>query len=219
MGADGGSFCAVSSARKHSTNISLGREDNHVPTSQALTASLCNLPPLPPPTQRSQSSYLGPTNLRLPTPRVWGMNMMETLGVLGFLTPLIISLTVGLSCCNFSWIVTYFYSLSRECFLTPLSPARFKKLSGRSFHMGNNMAILRGIVASLTVAWCLMQNFTEAMFLANFSHGCSVITRKNIIAYSEDQETCYSLHVLNSCHIIIMEDFLSIVLELRLWDI
>ncbi|KAL2774532.1 ADP-ribosylation factor-like protein 6-interacting protein 6 isoform c, partial [Daubentonia madagascariensis] len=39
---------------------------------------------------------------------------------------------------------------------TPLSPARFKKLTGHSFHMGYSMAILNGIVAALTVAWCLM---------------------------------------------------------------
>ncbi|XP_044769229.1 ADP-ribosylation factor-like protein 6-interacting protein 6 isoform X2 [Neomonachus schauinslandi] len=39
---------------------------------------------------------------------------------------------------------------------TPLSPAKFKKLTGHSFHMGYSMAILNGIVAALTVAWCLM---------------------------------------------------------------
>ncbi|KAM6178827.1 ADP-ribosylation factor-like protein 6-interacting protein 6 isoform 2-T2 [Rhynchocyon petersi] len=39
---------------------------------------------------------------------------------------------------------------------TPLSPARFKRLTGHSFHMGYSMAILNGIVAALTVAWCLM---------------------------------------------------------------
>ncbi|XP_066202423.1 ADP-ribosylation factor-like protein 6-interacting protein 6 isoform X3 [Saccopteryx leptura] len=78
-------------------------------------------------------------------------------GILGFWTLLIISLTAGFSCCSFSWTVTYFDSFEPGMFPpTPLSPARFKKLTGHSFHMGYSMAILNGIVAALTVAWCLM---------------------------------------------------------------
>uniref|UniRef100_F7CKQ5 ADP ribosylation factor like GTPase 6 interacting protein 6 n=1 Tax=Equus caballus TaxID=9796 RepID=F7CKQ5_HORSE len=77
--------------------------------------------------------------------------------VKGFWTLLIISLTAGFSCCSFSWTVTYFDSFEPGMFPpTPLSPARFKKLTGHSFHMGYSMAILNGIVAALTVAWCLM---------------------------------------------------------------
>ncbi|EPQ03407.1 ADP-ribosylation factor-like protein 6-interacting protein 6 [Myotis brandtii] len=78
-------------------------------------------------------------------------------GLLGFWTLLIISLTAGFSCCSFSWTVTYFDSFEPGMFPpTPLSPARFKKLTGHSFHMGYSMAILNGIVAALTIAWCLM---------------------------------------------------------------
>ncbi|XP_004474349.1 ADP-ribosylation factor-like protein 6-interacting protein 6 [Dasypus novemcinctus] len=78
-------------------------------------------------------------------------------GLLGFWTLLIISLTAGFSCCSFSWTVTYFDSFEPGMFPpTPLSPARFKRLTGHSFHMGYSMAILNGIVAALTVAWCLM---------------------------------------------------------------
>ncbi|XP_045686327.1 ADP-ribosylation factor-like protein 6-interacting protein 6 [Phyllostomus hastatus] len=78
-------------------------------------------------------------------------------GLLGFWTLLIISLTAGFSCCSFSWTVTYFDSFEPGMFPpTPLSPARFKKLTGHSFHMGYSMAILNGVVAALTVAWCLM---------------------------------------------------------------
>lgn len=78
-------------------------------------------------------------------------------GLLGFWSLLIISLTAGLSCCSFSWTVTYFDSFEPGMFPpTPLSPARFKKLTGHSFHMGYSMAILNGVVAALTVAWCLM---------------------------------------------------------------
>lgn len=78
-------------------------------------------------------------------------------GLLGFWTLLIISLTAGFSCCSFSWTVTYFDSFEPGMFPpTPLSPARFKKLTGHSFHMGYSMAILNGIVAALTVAWCLL---------------------------------------------------------------
>ncbi|EDM00426.1 similar to ADP-ribosylation-like factor 6-interacting protein 6 [Rattus norvegicus] len=77
--------------------------------------------------------------------------------VKGFWSLLIISLTAGLSCCSFSWTVTYFDSFEPGMFPpTPLSPARFKKLTGHSFHMGYSMAILNGVVAALTVAWCLM---------------------------------------------------------------
>lgn len=78
-------------------------------------------------------------------------------GLLGFWTLLIISLTAGFSCCSFSWTVTYFDSFEPGMFPpTPLSPARFKKLTGHSFHMGYSIAILNGVVAALTVAWCLM---------------------------------------------------------------
>ncbi|XP_012886268.1 PREDICTED: ADP-ribosylation factor-like protein 6-interacting protein 6 [Dipodomys ordii] len=78
-------------------------------------------------------------------------------GLLGFWTLLIISLTAGFSCCSFSWTVTYFDSFEPGMFPpTPLSPARFKKLTGHSFHMGYSMAILNGVVAALTVAWCLL---------------------------------------------------------------
>ncbi|XP_049743215.1 ADP-ribosylation factor-like protein 6-interacting protein 6 [Elephas maximus indicus] len=78
-------------------------------------------------------------------------------GLLGFWTLLVISLTAGFSCCSFSWTVTYFDSFEPGMFPpTPLSPARFKRLTGHSFHMGYSMAILNGIVAALTVAWCLM---------------------------------------------------------------
>ncbi|XP_047403403.1 ADP-ribosylation factor-like protein 6-interacting protein 6 isoform X3 [Sciurus carolinensis] len=78
-------------------------------------------------------------------------------GLLGFWTLLIISLIAGFSCCSFSWTVTYFDSFEPGMFPpTPLSPARFKKLTGHSFHMGYSMAILNGVVAALTVAWCLM---------------------------------------------------------------
>jgi hypothetical protein len=78
-------------------------------------------------------------------------------GLLGFWTLLIVSLTAGFSCCSFSWTVTYFDSFEPGMFPpTPLSPARFKKLTGHSFHMGYSMAILNGIVAALTVAWCLL---------------------------------------------------------------
>ncbi|XP_004703874.1 ADP-ribosylation factor-like protein 6-interacting protein 6 [Echinops telfairi] len=78
-------------------------------------------------------------------------------GLLGFWTLLIISLTAGFSCCSFSWTVTYFDSFEPGMFPpTPLSPARFKRLTGHSFHMGYSMAILNGLVAAVTVAWCLM---------------------------------------------------------------
>ncbi|ELW48966.1 ADP-ribosylation factor-like protein 6-interacting protein 6 isoform X2 [Tupaia chinensis] len=78
-------------------------------------------------------------------------------GLLGFWTLFIISLTAGFSCCSFSWTVTYFDSFEPGMFPpTPLSPARFKKLTGHSFHMGYSMAILNGIVAAFTIAWCFM---------------------------------------------------------------
>ncbi|XP_036600581.1 ADP-ribosylation factor-like protein 6-interacting protein 6 isoform X2 [Trichosurus vulpecula] len=78
-------------------------------------------------------------------------------GLLGFWTLFVISLTAGFSCCSFSWTVTYFDSFEPGMFPpTPLSPAKFKRLTGHSFHMGYSMAILNGVVAALTVAWCLM---------------------------------------------------------------
>nr|XP_033800096.1 ADP-ribosylation factor-like protein 6-interacting protein 6 isoform X2 [Geotrypetes seraphini] len=51
---------------------------------------------------------------------------LET-SLLGFWSLLILSLTVGLSCCSFSWTVTYFDSFEPGMFPpTPLSPARFR---------------------------------------------------------------------------------------------
>uniref|UniRef100_A0A8C8R5S7 ADP ribosylation factor like GTPase 6 interacting protein 6 n=1 Tax=Pelusios castaneus TaxID=367368 RepID=A0A8C8R5S7_9SAUR len=48
-------------------------------------------------------------------------------GLLGFWGLLFLALTTGLSCCSFSWTVTYFDSFEPGMFPpTPLSPARFK---------------------------------------------------------------------------------------------
>ncbi|XP_018093131.1 ADP ribosylation factor like GTPase 6 interacting protein 6 S homeolog isoform X2 [Xenopus laevis] len=75
----------------------------------------------------------------------------------GFWSLLALSLLAGLSCCSFSWTVTYFDSYEPGMFPpTPLSPARFRKMTGHSFHMGYTMAILNGVVAALTVLWCLL---------------------------------------------------------------
>ncbi|TFK14643.1 phosphatidate phosphatase LPIN1 [Platysternon megacephalum] len=78
-------------------------------------------------------------------------------GLLGFWGLFVLALMTGLSCCSFSWTVTYFDSFEPGMFPpTPLSPARFKRLTGHSFHMGYSMAILNGIVAALTIVWCLI---------------------------------------------------------------
>ncbi|XP_060113233.1 ADP-ribosylation factor-like protein 6-interacting protein 6 isoform X1 [Heteronotia binoei] len=77
--------------------------------------------------------------------------------ILGFWSLLILALVAGLSCCSFSWTVTYFDSFEPGMFPpTPLSPARFKRMTGHSFHVGYSMAILNGVVAALTVIWCLL---------------------------------------------------------------
>ncbi|XP_075036995.1 ADP-ribosylation factor-like protein 6-interacting protein 6 [Mixophyes fleayi] len=77
--------------------------------------------------------------------------------LLGFWSLLVLSLIAGLSCCSFSWTVTYFDSFEPGMFPpTPLSPARFRRMTGHSFHIGYTMAILNGIVAALTVFWCLL---------------------------------------------------------------
>ncbi|MEE6489296.1 hypothetical protein FKM82_015528 [Ascaphus truei] len=81
----------------------------------------------------------------------------EKTSLLGFWSFLVLSLIAGLSCCSFSWTVTYFDSFEPGMFPpTPLSPARFRKRTGHSFHIGYTMAILNGIVAALTVLWCLL---------------------------------------------------------------
>lgn len=77
-------------------------------------------------------------------------------GVFGFWTLLVLAVVAGFSCCMFSWTVTYFDSFEPGMFPpTPLSPARFRKLTGHSFHIGYTMAILNGIMAALTVVWSL----------------------------------------------------------------
>ncbi|XP_066543757.1 ADP-ribosylation factor-like protein 6-interacting protein 6 [Amia ocellicauda] len=79
------------------------------------------------------------------------------INLLGFWSLLILSVIAGISCCSFSWTLTYFDSFEPGMFPpTPLSPARFRKLTGHSFHMGYSMAILNGIMAALTVVWCLI---------------------------------------------------------------
>ncbi|XP_075789530.1 ADP-ribosylation factor-like protein 6-interacting protein 6 [Pelodiscus sinensis] len=48
-------------------------------------------------------------------------------GLLGFWGLFVLALMTGLSCCSFSWTVTYFDSFEPGMFPpTPLSPARFK---------------------------------------------------------------------------------------------
>ncbi|XP_051885803.1 ADP-ribosylation factor-like protein 6-interacting protein 6 isoform X2 [Pristis pectinata] len=75
-------------------------------------------------------------------------------GILGLWSSLILALIAGLSCCSFSWTLTYFDSFEPGMFPpTPLSPVRFRKLTGHSFHMGYNMAILNGITTALAVIW------------------------------------------------------------------
>ncbi|KAM3852846.1 ADP-ribosylation factor-like protein 6-interacting protein 6 [Vipera latastei] len=84
------------------------------------------------------------------------MASLET-SILGFWSLLILAMMTGLSCCSFSWTVIYFDSFEPGMFPpTPLSPARFKRLTGHSFHMGYSMAILNGIVAAFTIAWYLL---------------------------------------------------------------
>ncbi|KAK1165740.1 ADP-ribosylation factor-like protein 6-interacting protein 6 isoform X1 [Acipenser oxyrinchus oxyrinchus] len=79
------------------------------------------------------------------------------INILGFWSLLVLSLSAGLTCCSFSWTLTYFDSFEPGMFPpTPLSPARFRKLTGHSFHIGYSMAILNGIMAALTVIWCLI---------------------------------------------------------------
>ncbi|XP_061081626.1 ADP-ribosylation factor-like protein 6-interacting protein 6 [Conger conger] len=76
--------------------------------------------------------------------------------LLGFWSLLILSTVAGVSCCSFSWTLTYFDSFEPGMFPpTPLSPARHRKMTGHSFHIGYSMAILNGLVAALTVVWCL----------------------------------------------------------------
>ncbi|KAI4880665.1 hypothetical protein NFI96_013453 [Prochilodus magdalenae] len=76
--------------------------------------------------------------------------------LLGFWSMLVLSSLAGVLCCSFSWTLTYFDSFEPGMFPpTPLSPAKLRKMTGHSFHMGYSMAILNGIVAALTVIWCL----------------------------------------------------------------
>ncbi|XP_055069289.1 ADP-ribosylation factor-like protein 6-interacting protein 6 [Misgurnus anguillicaudatus] len=77
--------------------------------------------------------------------------------LMGFWSILILSSVAGLLCCSFSWTLTYFDSFEPGMFPpTPLSSARFKRMTGHSFHMGYSMAILNGVVAALTLIWYLI---------------------------------------------------------------
>ncbi|XP_060774954.1 ADP-ribosylation factor-like protein 6-interacting protein 6 [Neoarius graeffei] len=77
--------------------------------------------------------------------------------LLGFWSMLVLSSLAGVLCCSFSWTLTYFDSFEPGMFPpTPLSPSKFRKMTGHSFHMGYSMAILNGIVAGLTFFWFLI---------------------------------------------------------------
>ncbi|XP_067116701.1 ADP-ribosylation factor-like protein 6-interacting protein 6 [Osmerus mordax] len=77
--------------------------------------------------------------------------------VLGFWSVLVLSVLAGLSCCSFSWTLTYFDSYQPGMFPpTPLSSAYLRRLTGHSFHVGYSVAVLNGIVAALTVVWNLI---------------------------------------------------------------
>ncbi|KAG8125053.1 hypothetical protein E2320_020337 [Naja naja] len=66
----------------------------------------------------------------------------------------LLALLIAIACLALR--VIYFDSFEPGMFPpTPLSPARFKRLTGHSFHMGYSMAILNGIVAAFTIAWRL----------------------------------------------------------------
>ncbi|XP_076152948.1 ADP-ribosylation factor-like protein 6-interacting protein 6 [Alosa pseudoharengus] len=76
--------------------------------------------------------------------------------LLGFWSLLVLSSLAGISCCSFSWTLTYFDSYDPGTFPpTSLSSSRLRRMTGHSFHMGYSVAILNGIVAAFTAMWCL----------------------------------------------------------------
>ncbi|XP_022096722.1 ADP-ribosylation factor-like protein 6-interacting protein 6 [Acanthaster planci] len=77
-------------------------------------------------------------------------------GISGFLWSLLVSFLLGLSCLLFSWSLTYQDSLRPGEFPpSPLSPKKFRKRSGHSFHSSYVMAIINGIAVFALSAWWL----------------------------------------------------------------
>ncbi|KAK9410631.1 ADP-ribosylation factor-like 6-interacting protein 6 [Crotalus adamanteus] len=83
------------------------------------------------------------------------MASLET-SILGFWSLLILAMMTGLSCCSFSWTVIYFDSFEPGMFPpTPLSPARFKRLTGHSFHMGYTLETKPALANSAGTSYLL----------------------------------------------------------------
>ncbi|XP_071381904.1 ADP-ribosylation factor-like protein 6-interacting protein 6 [Centroberyx affinis] len=77
--------------------------------------------------------------------------------MLGFWSILVLSVSAGFICCAFSWTLTYLDSYKPGMvFPTPLALSQLRHAPGQGFHVGYTVAVLNGIMATLTVIWSLI---------------------------------------------------------------
>lgn len=76
--------------------------------------------------------------------------------ILGLWSILVLSLLVGYICCVFWWTLTYLDSYRPGSgFQNPLTLTHFRDPSGHGFYLDYGMAVLNGVMATLTVIWSL----------------------------------------------------------------
>ncbi|XP_056156923.1 ADP-ribosylation factor-like protein 6-interacting protein 6 [Lampris incognitus] len=76
--------------------------------------------------------------------------------ILGFWSILVLSVSAGCICCVFSWTLTYLDSYqSGMAVLKPVAFLRLRDTPAESFHVGYGVAVLNGIMATITVIWSL----------------------------------------------------------------
>ncbi|XP_034029320.1 ADP-ribosylation factor-like protein 6-interacting protein 6 isoform X2 [Thalassophryne amazonica] len=76
--------------------------------------------------------------------------------MLGFWSIMVVSLSAGCVCSIFSWIIIYLDSYQPGMVITkPRFLSYFRRESEHGFHLGYCVAVLNGIMATLTVLWSL----------------------------------------------------------------
>ncbi|XP_030009675.1 ADP-ribosylation factor-like protein 6-interacting protein 6 [Sphaeramia orbicularis] len=100
-------------------------------------------------------ALLYPILKELRAERVRGQDGTEQ-RILGFWSILVLSLLVGYICCVLWWTLAYLDSYRPGSgFQNPLTLTHFRDSSGHGFHLDYGMAVLNGVMATLTVIWSL----------------------------------------------------------------
>ncbi|KAK2144374.1 hypothetical protein LSH36_763g00014 [Paralvinella palmiformis] len=80
--------------------------------------------------------------------------------IVGLITSVSIAFVLALSCCGFSWMIIYFDSLKPGRIPpSPLSPSKYRKKSGHTFHLNYVMSFICGFVVFAYYLWLSSDNY------------------------------------------------------------